>query len=95
MAASATSEDQAERAYHEAFRARLVGLRLDLGYSQPQMAEALGLSLDNYKKYETRSKFPSHLLNKLALVTHRPLEFIVTGHGPNIRPIARRQTRAN
>ncbi len=90
-----TAEDPAERAYHETFRARLVGLRNDLGYSQPQMAEALGLSLDNYKKYETRSKFPPHLFNKLALVTHRPLEYIVTGQGPNIRPIARRHTRTN
>lgn len=95
MAKSAKSEDPAERVYHEAFRARLVGLRLDLGYSQSEMAEALGLSIDNYKKYETRSKFPPHLFNKLALVTHRPLEFIVTGQGPNIRTVARRHTRAN
>lgn len=79
-----------EQAYHVAFRRRLAGLRQDLGYSQSQMAEALGIPLLNYKKYETRSKFPPHLLNKLALVTHRPVEYIVTGQGANIRAVSRR-----
>jgi transcriptional regulator with XRE-family HTH domain len=76
-----TTDPTTERAYHQAFRDRLKRLRDDLGYSQSQMAEALGVSLQNYKKYEIRSKFPAHMLNKLALITHRPLKFIVTGQG--------------
>jgi transcriptional regulator with XRE-family HTH domain len=77
-----------ERAYYTGFRDRLRSIRIELDWSQAEMAEALGISLDNYKKYEIRSKFPPHLLEKLALVTHRRIEFIVTGRGPNLRPVA-------
>lgn len=66
-------------AYYEDFRERLVSLRLQLNWSQPQMADALGLTLARYQKYEIRDKFPLHLIAKLALVTHRDVEFIVTG----------------
>ena len=90
MAKAPKHVDPTERAYYEAFRKRLLGLRTDLDYTQEQMAEALGISKDNYKKYERRSKFPPHLLNKLALLTHRPLEYVVTGHGANIRVVARK-----
>lgn len=82
--------DPTEKAYYEAFKKRLIGLRHDLELTQEQMAEGLGISKDNYKKYEKRSKFPPHLLNKLAIITHRPVEYIVTGHGPNIRVVTRR-----
>ena len=91
MAQHVPTKDHGEDAYYAAFRARLKALRKDLGYSQSQMAEAIGISLDRYKKYETRDRFPPHLLNKLALNSHRPLEYVVTGRGPNIRPIAARK----
>ncbi len=79
-----------ERSYYEAFRERLKSIRNDLDWSQAEMADALGTSLDKYKKYEIRSKFPPFLYEKLALVTHRNIEFIVTGRGPNLRPVGRR-----
>lgn len=65
--------------YYVAFRARLKTLRTDLGYSQEEMATALGLSKANYQKYEDRSKFPLHKLEPLALVTQTSIEFVVTG----------------
>lgn len=73
-------------AYYDQFRKRLLNLRLELDWTQPQMAEALGVPLDSYKKYEKRDKFPLHLLGKLALVAHRDVEFIVTGRvsGPRV-----------
>jgi hypothetical protein len=43
------------------------------------MAAALDIPLTNYKSYEVRSKFPQYLIEKLALVTHRDVDFIVTG----------------
>lgn len=88
--------DLTESAYYEAFRQRLKDIRADLGWSQARMAEALGVPLVNYKKYEVRSKFPPHLLDRLALVTHRSLDFIVTGRNPNVRtfPEARGRIKA-
>lgn len=77
-----------EREYHEAFRQRLVALRDSLGWTQPQMARALLISVDNLKKYETAYKFPPHLYEQLALVTHREIEYIVTGR--NVRQFRRR-----
>lgn len=82
--------DMAERAFHEAFRVRLKAIRDEVGWSQAQMADALGVPLANYKKYEIRSKFPPHLYERLALVTHRPLDYVVTGKGPNIRVVRTR-----
>jgi len=49
------------------------------------MADALNVPIDNYKKYETRSKFPPHLLERLALVTHRDLDFWVCGRKVRIK----------
>jgi transcriptional regulator with XRE-family HTH domain len=80
MAQHVRTKDPGESAYYAAFRARLKDLRTGLGYSQSEMAEALGVSLDRYKKYEIRDRFPAHLLNKLALDTNSPLEYVVTGH---------------
>lgn len=70
-----------EAEYHAQFQRRLVQLRMELEYSQETMARALGIKKDAYKKYETREKsqFPPHLYEQLAAVTHRSLEFIVTG----------------
>ena len=73
--------------YYEAFRDRLKAIRMDLGFSQEQMAIALGVSLAVYQKYEVRSKFPPHLLEKLALISRRDIGFIVTGRGPALRVI--------
>lgn len=81
-----------ERAFHEAFRERLKLIRKELGWSQTDMAEALGIPFENYKKYEQRSKFPPHLFGQLARVTHKPLEFILTGRGPNLRIVRQRST---
>ena len=78
-----------ERMYHEAFRERLVALRVSLGWSQPTMAKALGTSVTNLKKYETVYKFPPHLYEQLALVTRRDLNYIVTGR--NVRVFRPRQ----
>jgi transcriptional regulator with XRE-family HTH domain len=68
-----------EREYYDAFRRRLKELRLAVDWSQQNMADALGVPLENYKAYEKRVRFPPHLLEKLALITHRELHYLVTG----------------
>ena len=77
-------------AYYATFRQRLKEMRTQLGYSQDEMALALGLSKANYQKYEDRSKFPLHKLEQLSLVTHQSLDYWVTGR--NRRPVPVRST---
>jgi transcriptional regulator with XRE-family HTH domain len=76
-------DDPAATAYYDQFRQRLIHVRLELDWTQEVMAQALGIPLANYKKYEIRSKFPLHLIPKLAIVTHRDVDFIVTGRTPS------------
>lgn len=81
-----------ESEYHQAFRRRLREMREAIGYTQVQMATALDMPLVNYKQYEVRSKFPLHKLERLALVTHETLDYIITGHhrrAPHLRVIRR------
>lgn len=73
--------------YYDQFRERLKAIRLELGFSQEQMAIALGVSLAVYQKYEIRSKFPPHLLEKLSLISQRDIGYVVTGRGPALRVI--------
>lgn len=77
-----------ERVYYDDFRRRLIAIRKRLEWTQQQMATALGVELANYKKYERRSKFPLHLIEQLALVTHSEIDFVVTGR--NVKPFSRR-----
>lgn len=81
--------DAATTAYYVDFRERLVRLRTTLGWTQEDMAKALGISLPNYQKYEIRSKFPLHALEQLARVTHRDLDYIVTGRSVTRLPTRR------
>lgn len=90
MDASNALEKASEKAYHDAFRQRLKALRQELGWSQPQMATALGMPLENYKKYEGRSKFPPHFYERLSLVGRKSIEFIVTGRSVNVTHFRRR-----
>jgi transcriptional regulator with XRE-family HTH domain len=82
-----------ERAYYNEFRQRLIAARKRLEWTQLQMATALGIELENYKKYERRSKFPLHLIEQLALVTHSDIDFVVTGR--NVKPFPQRTARAS
>jgi transcriptional regulator with XRE-family HTH domain len=75
------------RDYYDQFRDRLKAIRAELGYSQEQMATALGISLAVYQKYEIRSKFPPHLLEPLALIARRDIAYVVTGRSPALRII--------
>lgn len=90
MDTSSAMEKASEKVYHDAFRQRLKALRQELQWSQPQMATALGMPLENYKKYEARSKFPPHYYERLSLVCHKSLEFIVTGRSVNVTHFRRR-----
>lgn len=87
-----SSATPSAKQYYQALRDRLVAIRENLKWTQENMAAALGIEVDTYKKYERRpdgkfSKFPSHLFERLALITHKELYYIVTGN--NVRHLRR------
>jgi DNA-binding XRE family transcriptional regulator len=82
-----------EATFNEAFCARVKRLRIERGWTQAQMAAALDLPFERYKKYETRSPLPHYLVERLALTVDRDPCFVLTGHehsgSHRPRPIAR------
>src|SRR5690348_6594971 len=65
--------------FNEALCQRLRMLREEKGWSQEEMATALGIPAERYRKYEARSPLPSYLFPQLALISGRDMTFIVTG----------------
>lgn len=63
----------------ELFIARTKALREATGMSAAQMAIALKVPHERYKKYETRTPLPHDLIEQFALITHVPVEFVMTG----------------
>ena len=63
-----------------AFGRRLRALRHSLGYTQNQMARALGIQTARYSKYEIgRSEAPYDVLVKIAKLTDTSLDHLITG----------------
>lgn len=61
-----------EQEFTAAFQAKLRETRTAMAWSQAQMAAALDLRVDTYKKYENRSSsvFPLYLVPKLMFITN-------------------------
>lgn len=85
------STDPAVSQFYEDFRDRLVALREAMGYTQEEFAGLLRIPLATYCKYETRSKFPLHVLPQLATLTKESIDALVTGR--NIRMFRARAVR--
>lgn len=68
-----------ETAFNQAYCRRVKDLRRAKGWTQQQMATALGLPLDRYKKYEDRSPMPPYLVERFALVVGRSIAYVMTG----------------
>jgi len=67
------------RAFNAEYCQRVRALREARGFSQEQMADALGIPADRYRKYEGRSPLPAYLIPRFALIVGRDIEFVVTG----------------
>ncbi|SRR5216684_3087304 len=72
--------------YRTVLTMRLRKLRLAKDWTQAEMATALGVSEERYRKYEKRSWLPVYLLERLALVTGRSITYIVTGKEQRATP---------
>lgn len=68
-----------EQEFNEAYIARIKRLREERGWTSEQMATALGVPPDRYRKYEYRSLLPHYLIEQFAQIVDRDVAYIVTG----------------
>lgn len=68
-----------EAQFNEALIARTHRLRNERGWTAQQMATALGVPAERYRKYEYRTPLPHYLIERFALIVGRDIEYILTG----------------
>lgn len=68
-----------ETEFNEALCARVRALRVGREWTAEQMATALGIPAERYRKYETRTPLPHYLVERFALIVGRDIEFVLTG----------------
>ena len=68
-----------EAQFNEALCARVHRLRNERGWTAQQMATALNVPPERYRKYEYRSPLPHYLIERFALIVGRDVEYILTG----------------
>lgn len=86
-------DSQDEFLFNNAFCARVRELRLSRGWTAEQMAIALGVPPDRYRKYESRSPLPAYLIERFAIIVGQDVEYVVTGKrakAPVTRQVAKR-----
>lgn len=82
-----------EAAFNEALCARVHSLRNERGWTSAQMATALGVPPDRYRKYEYRSPLPSYLFERFALIVGCDIDFLITGKANQHRKLAEIQEK--
>jgi transcriptional regulator with XRE-family HTH domain len=65
--------------FDDALCARVKRLREEKDWTAEQMAIALGIPPERYRKYENRSPIPHYLIPRFALVVDRSIEYVMTG----------------
>lgn len=82
------AESETEAEYKQRFMERVALARISRGWKQWQAGEALGMSQDKYKQYESRSLMPHHLIGRFCLVCRVDPEWLITGRGKKpIKPL--------
>lgn len=74
-----------EAEFNDRLCARVARLRDERGWTQAQMATALGVPFERYKKYETRSPLPHYLIPRFAQHVDRDVAYILTGRAAEAR----------
>lgn len=77
-----------EAEFNDALCARTRCLRKERGWTAEQMAIALGINVDRYRKYESRTPLPHYLVERFALIVGRDIEFVLTGKHPPRRKVS-------
>jgi transcriptional regulator with XRE-family HTH domain len=68
-----------EALFNDALCARVHRLRNERGWTAAQMATALGVPAERYRKYEYRTPLPHYLVERFALLVGRDMEYVLTG----------------
>ena len=68
-----------EQSFNEAFIARVHHLRESMNWTAAEMASALDIPAERYRKYESRSLLPHYLIEPFALIVGRDVEYVLTG----------------
>lgn len=58
---------------------RVAFVRKRRGITQAEMAEALSISVERYRKYEHRSPLPVWLLERFCAIVGADIEYVITG----------------
>lgn len=82
-----------EALFNEAMIARIHRLRNERGWTAQQMATALGIPAERYRKYEYRTPLPHYLVERFALIVGRDTEYILTGKTPSARQAAEKRAK--
>lgn len=72
-------ETNEELLFNNALCARVKQFREEKGWTAAQMATALGIPADRYRKYETRSPIPAYLMERFCLIVDCDLENLLFG----------------
>lgn len=68
-----------ELQFNEQIVARTHRLRNERGWTAEQMATALGIPAERYRKYEYRTPLPHYLIEQFATIVGRDIEYVLTG----------------
>ena len=82
-----------EAAFNEALCARVHRLRNERGWTSEQMATALGVPAERYRKYEYRSPIPHYLVERFGLICGYEACYILTGKNHAIRNEAQKTAK--
>lgn len=77
MAKDSSKDTKSE--FKAAMIARVAYLRKSRNWTQEMMADALGIEMETYKKYETRSLLAHDLISRFAQLVDRDADYVLTG----------------
>ena len=73
------AESKQEAHFNNDLCARVKQLREEKGWTAAQMAIALGVPAERYRKYEVRSPLPGYLMERFCIITDTTLENLILG----------------
>jgi len=91
------ADSNEEMLFNNEYCARVRAARERKGWTAEQMATALGIPADRYRKYEVRSPMPLYLVERLCIIADEDIFYMVTGkrRPPGVKYPAAEQKKAS